>query len=87
MVGKVYVSAFQNFFRIENQLNMKKIMSKTVKASFNRFDMSNMSTIKTVKASFDPFDMSNMSTIKTVKASFDPLTSFHTYMHCFDPLY
>ena len=43
MVGKVSVSAFQNFFRIENPLNIKKVMSKTVKASFYPFDMSNMS--------------------------------------------
>ena len=34
MVGKVLVSAFQNFLEIENQLNNKKVMSKTVKASF-----------------------------------------------------
>ena len=43
MVGKVWVSAFQNFLRIENLLNIKKVMSKTVKASFDPFDMSNMS--------------------------------------------
>ena len=30
MVGKCQVSAFQNFFQIENQLNIKKIMSKNV---------------------------------------------------------
>ena len=41
MVGKVLVSAFQNFFQIENQLNIKKVMIKTVKASFDPFDMSN----------------------------------------------
>ena len=34
MVGKVLVSAFQNFLEIENQLNNKKVISKTVKASF-----------------------------------------------------
>ena len=43
MVGKVSVSAFQNFFWIENLLNIKKVMSKTFKASFYPFDMSNMS--------------------------------------------
>ena len=43
MVGKVLVSAFQNFLRIENLLNIKKVMNKTVKASFNTFNMSNMS--------------------------------------------
>ena len=35
MVGKVSVSAFQNFFQIENPLNIKKVMSKTVKASLH----------------------------------------------------
>ena len=43
MVGKVLVSAFQNFFWIENRLNIKKVMIKTNKASFDPFDMSNMS--------------------------------------------
>ena len=58
MVGKVLGSAFQNFLRIENPLNIKEVMNKTVKASFNTFTWV---TINTVKASFDPFDMSNMS--------------------------
>ena len=43
MFGKVLVSAFQNFLRIENPWNFKEVMNKTVKASFNTFDMSNMS--------------------------------------------
>ena len=43
MVEKVSVSAFQNFFWIENRLNIKKVMSKIVKASFDPFDMSKMS--------------------------------------------
>ena len=30
IVGKVSVSAFQNFFQIENPLNIKKVMSKNV---------------------------------------------------------
>ena len=30
MVEKLSVSAFQNFIRIENQLNIKKVMSKNV---------------------------------------------------------
>ena len=30
MVGKPYVSAFQNFFPIENPLNIKQVMSKNV---------------------------------------------------------
>ena len=39
----VSVPAFQNFLRIENPLNIKEVMNKTVKASFDSFDMSNMS--------------------------------------------
>ena len=31
------VSAFQNFLQIENPLNIKKVMSKTVKAYFHPF--------------------------------------------------
>ena len=40
MVKKLWVSAFQNFFSIENQLNIKKVMSKNVCVySFPIFDM------------------------------------------------
>ena len=40
MVGKVKVSAFQNFFQIENWLNIKKVMSKDVYVpSFDPFDI------------------------------------------------
>ena len=34
MVEKPSVSAFQNFLRIENQLNIKKVMSKNVQDHF-----------------------------------------------------
>ena len=40
MVGKLLVSAFQNFWQIENQLNIKKVMSKDVcVCSFPIFDI------------------------------------------------
>ena len=35
MDGKPYVSAFQNFFWIENPLNIKQIMSKNVSDNNN----------------------------------------------------
>ena len=35
MVRKPYVSAFQNFFRIENPLNIKQVMSKNVSDNKN----------------------------------------------------
>ena len=35
MVRKPYVSAFQNFFRIENPLNIKQVMSKNISDNKN----------------------------------------------------
>ena len=35
MVGKPYVSAFQNFFRIEIPLNIKEVMNKNVSDNNN----------------------------------------------------
>ena len=35
MVGKPYVSAFQNFFQIENPLNIKQVMSKNISDNNN----------------------------------------------------
>ena len=35
MVGKPYVSAFQNFFRIENPLSIKQVMSKNISDNNN----------------------------------------------------
>ena len=35
MVGKPYVSAFQNFFWIENPLNIKQVISKNVSDNNN----------------------------------------------------
>ena len=37
MVGKPYVAAFQNFLQIENQLNIKKVMSKNVMNPYSIF--------------------------------------------------
>ena len=34
MVGKPYVSAFQNFLQIENRLNVKKVRSTNVQDHF-----------------------------------------------------
>ena len=40
MVGKLSVSAFQNFFRIENPLSIKEVMSQNVcVCSFPIFDI------------------------------------------------
>ena len=37
MVGKPQVSAFQKILRIENRLNIKKVMSKNVMNPYNIF--------------------------------------------------
>ena len=50
MVDKSYVSAFQNFFLIENRLNIKKVMSKNVLSLYSIF-----------YSTFDPFNMSNIT--------------------------
>ena len=56
MVGKLCISAFQNFFRIENPLNIKEVMSKNMFvifwASFEAFDQ--LFIFITI---FDTFDM------------------------------
>ena len=51
MVGKPYVSAFQNFFRIENPLNIKQVMSKNVSDNNNTamLLMSHVRDIRDVK--------------------------------------
>ena len=51
MVGKPYVSAFQNFFRIENPLNIKQVMSKNVSDNNNAamLLMSHVGDVRDVK--------------------------------------
>ena len=48
MVGKPYVSAFQNFFRIENPLNIKQVMSKNI-SDKNNAAMLLMSHVRDVR--------------------------------------
>ena len=46
MVGKLSVSAFQNFFRIENPLSIKEVMSQNVcVCSFPIFDIFDIHSI------------------------------------------
>ena len=51
MVGKPYVLAFQNFFRIENPLNIKQVMSKNVSDNTNAamLLMSHVGDVRDVK--------------------------------------
>ena len=61
MFGKVSVSAFQNFFRIENPLNIKKVMSKNVMNPYSIFWRGQRPLY--TEYTFDPFNMSKMSNI------------------------
>ena len=50
MVGKLSVSAFQNFFWIENPLSIKKVMSQNVcVCSFAIFDVSDIHSITALR--------------------------------------
>ena len=61
MVWKVSGSAFQNFFRIENPLNIKKVMSNNVMNPYSIFWRGQRPLY--TKYTFDPFNMSKMSNI------------------------
>ena len=61
MVGKIRVSAFQNFFQIENRLNIKKVMSKNVMSPCSIFWRGQRSLY--TEYTFDPFNMSKMTNI------------------------
>ena len=50
MVGKLSVSAFQNFFRIENPLSIKEVMSQNVcVCSFPIFDIFDIHSITALR--------------------------------------
>ena len=50
MVGKHLVSAFQNFFQIENPLSIKEVMSQNVcVCSFPIFDIFNVHSITALR--------------------------------------
>ena len=61
IVGKSYVSSFQNFFWIENWLNIKKVMSKNVMSPYSIFWRGQRPLYKEYTS--DPFDMSKMNNI------------------------
>ena len=52
MVGKLSVSAFQNFFRIENPLIIKEVMSQNVSVCsfpiFNIFDIHSITALRCI---------------------------------------
>ena len=77
MVEKPYVSAFQNFFRIENPLNIKEVISKNVSDN-NNAAMLLKSKSNTVQ--------SNVTHVRDVKdfSMLYSLWSFIEIFHIFD---
>ena len=61
MVGKLSVSAFQNFFRIENPLSIKEVMSQNVCVCsfpiFDIFDIHSLTPLMCTLSIFDIFDI------------------------------
>ena len=61
---------------------------KATNTTFNPFDMSNMSNkLKLLRLLATPLTWVTWVTIKLLRFLLTPSTSFHIYMHCFDPLY
>ena len=62
MVGKLLVSAFQNLLQIENQLNIKKVMSKDVcVCSFPIFDVFDIHCITALHCIWSIFDIDSIT--------------------------
>ena len=61
MVGKLSVSAFQNFFRIENPLSIKEFMSQILCVCsfpiFDIFDIYSITALRCIWSIFDIFDI------------------------------
>ena len=65
MVEKLWVSAFQNVFWIENQLNIKKVMSNSVYVcSFPIFDIFNIHSITALRCIWPIFNIFTIDRIK-----------------------
>ena len=64
MVGKPYVSAFQNFFGIENPLSIKKVMSQNVcVCSFSIFDIFDIHSLTPLMCTLSIFDIFDIALI------------------------
>ena len=73
MVGKLSVSAFQNFFRIENPLTIKEFMSQNVcVCSFPIFDI---------------FDIHSLTPLMCTLSIFDIALIFCTVFNAFNAMY
>ena len=64
MVGKLSVSAFQNFFRIENPLSIKEVMSQNVcVCSFPIFDIFDIHSLTPLRCTLSIFHIFNIALI------------------------
>ena len=83
MVGKLSVSAFQNFFRIENPLIIKEVMSQNVSVcSFPIFDIFNIHSITALRCIWSIFDIFDIFDIHSITALgvFDLSSTSSTYI-------
>ena len=75
MVEKPSVSAFQNFFPIENPLSIKEVMTQNVSVcSFPIFDIFNIHTITALRciwSIFDIFNIHNITALRCIWSLFD----------------
>ena len=72
MVGKPEVSAFQNFFRIENPLSIKEVMSQNVcVCSFPIFDIHSITALRCIWSIFDIFDIHSITALRCIWSIFD----------------
>ena len=64
MVGKLSVSAFQNFFRIQNPLSIKEVMSQNVcVCSFPIFDIFDIHSITALRCTLTIFNIFDIALI------------------------
>ena len=64
MVGKLSVSAFQNFFGIENRLSIKEVMSQNVcVCSFPIFDIFDIHSLTPLMCTLSIFDIVDIALI------------------------
>ena len=80
MVRTLWVSASQNFLQIENQLNIKKVMSNYVYLCsfpiFDIFDIHNITVFRCIWFIFDIFDNNAINSRKSVMACFNIFNIF-----------
>ena len=75
MVGKPEVSAFQNFFWIENPLSIKEVMSQNVCVCsfpiFDIFDIHSITALRCIWSIFDIFNIDSITALSCIWSIFD----------------